>query len=66
MVEFIKPNGDLFSIARNSDDAFYMWEVSKDLGHTIRINDVDFGNDWEARYEIEKMFGVSYSLRLNF
>jgi len=64
MVDFIKTNGDLFSVARNSDDAFYMWRTAKELDHTVRINGVNYGNGWEARYEIEKLFNASYLLNV--
>lgn len=64
MVKFIKSNGDIFSIARDSSTAFYMWETSKKLNHSVEINGINYGNDWQARYEIEKLFGVSYSLNV--
>ena len=64
MVEFIKTNGNVFSVARNSEDAFYMWKTARELNHSVRINGIDYGNDWQARYEIEKLFGVSYSLNV--
>jgi hypothetical protein len=61
-VEFIKPNGQVFSIARNAEDAFYMWNTAKKLGHTVRINNINYGNGWESRYAIEQLFGKSYSI----
>lgn len=64
MVEFIKSNGDLFSVARDANDAFYMWKTAQKLNHTVRINGVNYGNDWQARHEIEKLFNVSYSLNV--
>lgn len=63
-VNFIKQDGSLFSIARTAEDAFYMWKTSQTLGHTVEINKVNYGNDWQARCEIEKHFGVSYELNL--
>ena len=65
MIKFIKENGELFSIARDSESAFYMWETAKKLNHTIEINGVNYGNDWIARVEIEKTFNVSYSLKVH-
>lgn len=64
MVEFIKTNGDVFSVTRNSEDAFYTWKTTRELNHSVRINGIDYGNNWKARYEIEKLFGVSYSLNV--
>jgi hypothetical protein len=64
MVKFIKENGIIFSIARDSESAFYMWKIAKELNHTVEINNVNYGNDWKARVEIEKLFGVSYSLNV--
>lgn len=34
------------------------------LNHTIEINGVNYGNDWKARVEIEKLFGVLYYLNV--
>ncbi len=64
MVQFIKSNGEIFSLARTAEDAFYMWKTAQKLNHTIRIDGVNYGNDWKARYEIEKLFNVSYSLNV--
>jgi hypothetical protein len=62
MVNFIKQNGEIFSIARDAESAFYMWKISRELNHTIEIDGVNYGNNWQARVEIEKLFGVLYSL----
>ena len=64
MVKFIKENGIIFSIARDYESAFYMWKIAKELNHTVEINNVNYSNDWQARVEIEKLFGVSYSLNV--
>ena len=64
MVEFIKQNGEVFSVARDPSDAFYMWKKAQELNQSVRINGIDYGNDWQARYQIEKLFGVSYKLEL--
>ena len=62
MIEFIKENGEIFSIARDVKSAFYMYKTAKDLNHSIRINGINYGNDWQARYEIEKFFNTSYKI----
>lgn len=41
-----------------------MWETAKKLNHSVEINGINYGNDWGARHEIEKLFGVSYSLNV--
>ena len=64
MVEFIKSNGEIFSVARTAEDAFYMWKTAQKLNQIVRINGIDYGNDWQSRYEIEKLFNVSYSLNV--
>ncbi len=38
MVKFIKQNGELFSVARDAETAFYMWKTAQKLNHTIEIN----------------------------
>jgi hypothetical protein len=66
MVEFIKniDSGDcymqLFAIARNSEEAFYLWKMAKELKVDVCIDNKMLGNDWEARYAIEKHFNSSY------
>lgn len=64
MVKFIKQNGELFSVARDAETAFYMWKTAQKLNHTIEINGLNYGNDWQARVEIEKLYGVTYSLNV--
>ena len=63
-VKFIKSNGSVFCIARDPETAFFMWERAKELNQSVVINEINYGDDWEARCEIEKLFGVSYSLNV--
>jgi hypothetical protein len=69
MIEFIKNKnsgeqyGQLFSIARTSDEAFHIWKRTKELNVDVCINNQMLGNDWEARCAIEQYFNVSYTLQ---
>ncbi len=63
-VKFIKSNGSVFCIARDPETAFFMWERAKELNQSVVINEINYGDDWEARCEIEKLFGVLYSLNV--
>ena len=65
MVEFVKQNGENFSVARDAETAFYMWKIARELNHTVRINGIDYGNDWESRVAIEKLFNQTYKLSVN-
>ena len=61
-VEFITSDGQTFCIARDAETAFHMWKRASELNQTVKINGIDYGSDWVARYEIEKLFGISYSI----
>jgi hypothetical protein len=68
MIQFIKNKNageqymQLFSIARTPEEAFHVWKRAKELNVDVCIDNKMLGNDWEARYAIEKHFNVSYSL----
>ena len=68
MVQFIynKDAGEkymeVFSLALTSEEAFHVWKRAKELNVDVCIDNIMLGNDWEARFAIEQLFGVSYTL----
>ena len=55
-VEFVKSDGQVFSIARDLESALYMLETSKTLKHSVRIEGVYHGNGLLAKCAIEGVF----------